>query len=278
MEGAMSTATVERERIEVLKEESKVVVMRRPVAVPELFGSVLLETSGEEKRRRRVSAMLSMTLQCLALGVAVLIPLWFTDALPKQEFFTLLVAPPPPPPPPAAPAARAVQRAMTEMVGGQLRVPGRIPDKVQMIREDEPAPTSGVVGGVPGGIPGGQLGGVIGGILNSAASVAMVPKLASAVPLRIRVSQGVTKGQLIEKIEPKYPPLARSARIQGEVVLAAVISKTGEIQNLELVSGPPILVPAALDAVRQWRYRPFLLNGVPAEVETVVTVTFRIAM
>jgi protein TonB len=225
-----------------------------------------------------VSAALSMVLQCSVLGVAVLIPLWFTDALPKQEFFTLLVAPPPPPPPPPAPAARMVQRVMTEIVGGQLHVPGRIPNKVQMIREEEPAPTSGVVGGVPGGIPGGQLGGVIGGILSSAANVSPVPKLsASAVPQRIRISQGVTKGQLIEKVEAKYPAIALSARIQGEVLLKAIISKSGDIENLEQVSGHPMLVPAALDAVKQWKYKPFLLNGLPVEVETMVTVRFRIA-
>jgi protein TonB len=170
-----------------------------------------------------------------------------------------------------------VQRVTSELVGGQLRVPGRIPDKVQMVREEEPAPAMGVVGGVPGGVPGGQLGGVIGGIIGSAANTAAAPKLASLAPQRIRVSQGVTKGQILEKTEPKYPPLARATRIQGEVVLAAVISKTGEIQNLELVSGHPMLVPAAMDAVKQWKYRPFLLNGAPVEVETVITVTFRMA-
>ncbi len=190
----------------------------------------------------------------------------------------MLVAPPPPPPPaPAAPAARTMQRVTTEIVSGKLRMPGRIPDKVQMIKEEEPAPSVGVVGGVPGGIPGGQLGGVIGGILSSAANVAAVPKFSAPVPQRIRISQGVTKGQLLEKVEAKYPALALAARIQGDVVLTAIISKTGEIQNLDLVKGHPMLVPAAIHAVQQWRYKPFLLNGVPVEVETVVTVTFHIA-
>jgi protein TonB len=98
-----------------------------------------------------------------------------------------------------------------------------------------------------------------------------------AAPKRIRISQGVTKGMLIQKIEPTYPPIARSARIQGQVVLTAIISKTGNIQNLTLVSGHPMLVPAALDAVKQWRYRPFLLNGEPVEVETTVTLTFQLS-
>jgi len=104
-----------------------------------------------------------------------------------------------------------------------------------------------------------------------------VPKLATATPKRIRVSQGVTKGLLIQKIEPKYPPLALAARIWGEVILKAIITKDGEIKELELVSGHPMLTPAAIAAVRQWRFRPYLLNGDPIEVETTVTVTFKIS-
>ena len=147
-----------------------------------------------------------------------------------------------------------------------------------MIREEEaPPPLSsvgGVVGGVAGGIPGGQLGGVIGGIVNQTSNLAAVPKLVLAPPKRIRVSQGVTRGLLIQKTEPIYPPLARQARVQGDVVLKAIVSKEGNIKQLELISGHPMLAPAAIEAVQQWHYRPFLLNGEPVEVETQVTVTF----
>ena len=119
---------------------------------------------------------------------------------------------------------------------------------------------------------------MIGGILSSTPSAAAVPKLVAPVPTkRIRVSQGVTEGRLIQKIEPKYPPIALSARIQGQVLLSAIISKTGEIQNLTLVSGHPLLVPAAIAAVQRWRYRPFLLNGEPVEVETTITVNFELS-
>ena len=123
-----------------------------------------------------------------------------------------------------------------------------------------------------------RLGGVIGGIISSTSALSSVPKLAAPVmPKRLRISQGVTEGRLIQKIEPAYPTLARSARIQGDVVLSAIISKTGEIQNLVLVSGHPMLVPAAIQAVKQWRYRPFLLNGEPVEVETTITVVFQLS-
>jgi protein TonB len=164
---------------------------------------------------------------------------------------------------------------------GQLRTPSRIPQKVQMIKEEDvpppmPANSGGVVGGVPGGIPGGQLGGVIGGIVSATSSMA-VPKFAPVAPQRVRISQGVTKGLLIRRVEPTYPPLARSARVQGEVVLSAIISTNGEIENLQLVSGHPMLVPAALTAVKQWRYKPYLLNGQPTEVETTITVIFTLS-
>ena len=91
------------------------------------------------------------------------------------------------------------------------------------------------------------------------------------------MSQGVTQGLLIRKIQPAYPPLARQARIQGAVLLQAEISKDGSIQNLRLISGHPMLAPAAIEAVKQWKYKPYFLNGEPVEVETQITVNFTLA-
>jgi protein TonB len=175
---------------------------------------------------------------------------------------------------------RVVRQIQTDLLNtGQLRTPSKIPQKIQMIREEDAPPpmpaTGGVVGGVPGGIPGGQLGGVIGGIVS--ATNAAVPKFIPVTPQRVRISQGVTKGLLVQKIEPQYPPLARAARVQGDVVLSAVIDTNGQITNLQLVSGHPMLVPAAIAAVKQWRYKPYLLNGQPVEVETTITVIFSLS-
>jgi protein TonB len=194
---------------------------------------------------------------------------------------TFLVAPPPPPPPPPPPAASApikVVKPQTEMVNGALHTPTKIPEKVQMLKEDEPlmASAGGVVGGVPGGVPGGQLGGVIGGIISS--TPAAVPKIATpAAPQRVKISQGVTEGLLLNKVQPAYPPLARQARIQGEVVLQAVISKSGAIEGLKLLQGHPMLAPAAIEAVKQWKYKPYYLNGEPVEVDTMITVRFSLS-
>jgi protein TonB len=219
----------------------------------------------------------------LAIGVMMIMPLAFPEALPKAQLLTFLVAPPPPPPPPppAAEVQRVVRQIQTDMLNtGQLRTPTRIPQRVQMIREEDAPPpmpsVGGVVGGVPGGIPGGQLGGVIGGIVN-ATSNASIPKFIPVTPQRVRISQGVTRGLLIQKVEPQYPTLARSARVQGDVVLSAIIDTNGQITNLQLVSGHPMLVPAAIAAVKQWRYKPYLLNGQPVEVETTITVIFSLS-
>jgi len=222
--------------------------------------------------------MLSFILQAMFVGILVLIPLLFTEALPKGQLMTFLVAPPPPPPPPppAAAPVHVVRQVQTDIMNGQLRTPTKIPQKVQMIKEDEAPPemmSSGVVGGVPGGVPGGQMGGVIGGIISS--TPVAVPKVAT--PTRVRVSQGVTQGLLIRKIQPNYPPLARQARIQGQVLLAAEISKDGSIENLHLISGHPMLAPAAIEAVKQWKYKPYILNGEPVEVETQITVNFTLS-
>jgi len=114
---------------------------------------------------------------------------------------------------------------------------------------------------------------VIGGIISS--TPVAVPKVAT--PQRVRVSQGVSSGLLVRKVQPAYPPLARQARIQGQVLLRAVISKDGSIENLQLVSGHPMLVQSALDAVKQWKYRPYLLNGEPVEVDTEIVVNFTLS-
>jgi protein TonB len=191
----------------------------------------------------------------------------------------MLVAPPPPPPPPppAAAPVHVVKQIQSDIVNGELRTPTKIPKKVlENLKEDEAPPqmaVTGVVGGVPGGVPGGSMGGVIGSVL-SATPVA-VPKMAT--PQRVRVSSGVSSGLLIRKVSPTYPPLARQARIQGTVILQAQISKDGSIQNLQLISGHPMLAPAAIEAVKQWKYKPYLLNGEPVEVETQVQVNFTLA-
>ena len=242
-----------------------------------MFEDSLIESGNRLSTKRFSTTILSFLLQVGLIGVLILIPLIYTDALPKTQLMTFLVAPPPPPPPPPPPAAAVkVVKVQSEVINGQLRTPTKIPQKVQMIKEEEAPPdlgTGGVPGGVPGGIPGGSTGGVMGGILSS--PPVAVPKVAT--PQRVRVSTGVATGLLIRKVQPSYPPLAKAARIQGHVLLQAEISKDGTIQNLQLISGHPMLAPAAIEAVKQWRYKPYLLNGEPVAVETQVDVIFSLS-
>src|SRR5580700_2405001 len=149
-----------------------------------MFEDSLIESGGKLKTKRGVWTIFSFILEFILVGVLVLIPLLFTEALPKTQLMTFLVAPPPPPPPPPPPAAtpvKVVKQIQTDIINGQLRTPTKIPEKVQMIKEEEAPPPmnsmAGVVGGVPGGVPGGQMGGVIGGIINS--TPMSVPKIAT---------------------------------------------------------------------------------------------------
>jgi len=100
---------------------------------------------------------------------------------------------------------------------------------------------------------------------------------ALGTPQRIRVSQGVMSALVVSKVQPEYPDDAKAQRIQGAVRLQAKIDKDGNVANLQLISGDPVLAPAAIEAVKQWKYRPYLLNGDPIEVETTVTVNFTLA-
>jgi protein TonB len=243
-----------------------------------MFEDSLMESGGKLKTKRGATTIIAFILEVLFLIVLVLLPLIFTEALPTKQLMTMLTAPPPPPPPPPPPAAApvVVKKIQSELDNGQLRTPTAIPKKVQMIKEDEPPPSAGpagVVGGVPGGVPGGAMGGVLGSVMSGVNTT--VPK--AATPQRVRVSQGVSQGLLLHKVQPQYPPLARQARIQGVVVLQALIGKDGNIQNLHVVSGHPMLTNAALEAVKEWKYKPYFLNGEPVEVETTINVNFTLS-
>ncbi len=247
-----------------------------------MFENMLIEERIKTKRGR--TTVVSFLLQAVIIAILVLIPLMVTQALPTRMLTSELVAPPPPPPPPppAAAASSAPRHVEPQTpVKSELEVPVKIPQKVAMVRETMPnaaeaaaAPsTSGVVGGVPGGVEGGTVGGVVGGVLNGIGNA--VPKLEA--PKRVKVSSGVTNGLLTHKVTPEYPPLAKQAHIQGAVVLHAVIGKDGTVKNLQVISGHPMLTSAAVNAVKQWKYKPYYLNGQPVEIDTTIQVNFTLA-
>jgi len=243
---------------------------------------------GVGKTNRTWTVLVSFGGQILAIGIAILIPMIYFDALPKTQLTAMFTAPPPPPPPPPPPAAVPVKMVKViprQFDAGRLMAPKAIPKDVAMIKEEElppPSASAGVVGGVPGGVPGGTAGGVIGGIIGAVPSAAPPPppppqEVKKAAPTRIRVGGQVQQANLIRQPKPIYPPLAKQARIQGVVRFNAIIGKDGTIQNLQLMSGHPLLVPAAEEAVKQWLYKPTLLNGEPVEVATVIDVNFTLS-
>jgi len=242
----------------------------------------LVESSPVRKRTNKPwTICLSAVLQAGILAILILIPLIYTEALPKAMLTTLLVAPPPPPPPPPPPAVTPVKviKPIARLIqAGKLMAPRAIPKEVNIFKEAEMPPdvsAGAVVGGVPGGVPGGQAGGVIGGIIGGISGG--LPPPPKEGPKRIRVGGQVQQARLISQPRPLYPPLAKQARISGTVVLQAVIAKDGTIQELQVLSGHPLLVAAALDAVKQWRYQPTLLNSEPVEVVTTISVVFTLS-
>jgi len=237
-----------------------------------MFEDSLLEYGGRLKTKKPLTVFVSFVIQTVVVGIMVLIPLIYTEALPRHGLMSFLTAPPPPPPPPPPPATAPRVRVIPRVVQQpqEMVQPRAIPKEVAIIKEDPlppPGPVGGVVGGVAGGIPGGSAGGVLGGM------IALAPP-PPPPPERIRVGGQVQSAKLVNQARPTYPPLARQARIQGTVRLEAVISKAGAIEELKVISGHPLLIQSAQAAVLQWRYEPTLLNGVPVEVITTIDVNF----
>ncbi|MGI8746027.1 MAG: energy transducer TonB [Bryobacteraceae bacterium] len=239
---------------------------------------------GTAKTRKPWTVMLSFIGQLVFIGILVLIPLIYTDSLPSATLRSLITAPPPPPPPPPPPQAappKVIQKVIPRQFdANKLMAPKQIPKEIANIKEEDlPPPTTGVVGGVPGGVPGGTPGGVIGGIIGAvpAAGPPPPPPPKAVTPQRIRVGGQVQAANLIRKVTPVYPQLAKQARISGVVRFSALIGKDGSIQNLTVVSGHPLLIAAATEAVKQWQYKPTLLNGEPVEVATQIDVNFTLS-
>jgi periplasmic protein TonB len=246
-----------------------------------MFEEMVVSNAKNKKTNKPWTVFISMMLQIAFLALLILIPLIYTEALPKTLMSSILLAPPPPPPPPPPPAAVQVVHVKPVahlMEAGKLVAPKAIPKDIKIIKEEEAPPDvgAGMVGGVPGGVAGGSMGGVIGGVIGGAGSTAAPPP-PKVTPKRITVGGNVQAAHLVNRVQPVYPPLARQTRISGTVKLHAIIGKNGAVEQLQVVSGHPLLVQSALDAVKQWRYQPTLLNGEPVEVDTEIDVIFSLA-
>jgi protein TonB len=204
------------------------------------------------------------------MAILLLLPLIRPIGLP---FLKPLAAPvmlaPPPGLPPAQPMQRATTLAQSNMINHVLIVPSAIPNHVANVEESVPPPQFNVAVGLPGstGDPNGVLG-AAGPAVNP-----VMPLPPPPVANHVRVSR-MMEGNLIRRVQPEYPQTAKLAHVQGQVLLSAIISKAGTIEKVQALSGHPLLVPSAVEAVKQWRYRPYILNDEPVEVETQITVNF----
>ena len=244
-----------------------------------MFAESMLETSWGQRTRRSWTTLTSFGLQALVISLLLLLPLLKTVGLPSVRVLPTPVSLGAPPP--AEPPARhqnVTSIVQSNLADNVLIAPREVPGHVIMI--DEAAAPPQITfnhAGVPGGTDDGSPDGIwrsLGDSLNHAAALP-VPALAPTV--RAFRTSRILEGSLIRRVQPVYPPLARSARIQGSVVLSALISKAGTIENLRVLSGHPMLVAAAIEAVRQWRYRPYILNAEAIEVETQITVNFSLS-
>jgi protein TonB len=235
--------------------------------------SDLLELSVLKKRtHKNWTIVLSGIAQAVSLGMLLLVPLIYTQALPKGLLNTFLFAPQPkaPSPPPSNPTR--IAHTGHRIVDTGLKAPQFIPPNVLILTTPELPPD--VVGNRQQDEIFRNILGLASNDRNPSLKGNGPPVPKPAVPDRIKQGGKVQQALLIRQQTPLYPPLAVQAHIEGNVVLRAIIDKEGKVSELQVISGPPLLVKAALDAVRQWRYKPTTLNGYPVEVETTITVTF----
>jgi len=260
------------------------------VAGADVFHEALLGDSFAGPRHTFGEWLISFAVHAAIMATIMIVPLLYTQVIDLHQFritylaAPLVPAPPPPPPPVSAVAARQAPRKPIPATV-KLTMPVAIPKAI-------PAPSiapeaasdivAGVTGGVAGGVPGGQIGGLLGGIASGAGPMAPPPPppstaeaVAPSGPLH--VGGDVKPPRELYKTRPKYPLLAIQARIQGDVEIDAVIDKDGNVIQARAISGPGVLIPSALDAVKHWKYEPTYLNGVPWPLELTVHVTFSLS-
>jgi periplasmic protein TonB len=239
----------------------------------EVFHSLI--ASGNLRPRSRWAAVGSLVFQSLVLLTLIVAPLYRTIPLPKRETVTMLYLQPP-----SAAGSNATKLRAPMSTSTYVPTSKTISAPVHTTQEAPVAPvgtTGGVLGGVPGGVVGG-LGGTFSAMLNSAPSVPVLAKSPEPTPVRrIRVASRVVEANLIHDVPPQYPPEAGRARLEGPVVLMAVIGQDGSVKDVRVESGLPILAQAAIDAVRQWRYKPYLIDGEPVEVDSRITINFTLS-
>jgi protein TonB len=215
----------------------------------------------------------------VVLLVVVLPLLYATNQLPKVATITAFVAdlpappPPPPPPPPPAPARKAdAARPQPVQTTGAFAAPLEAPAEIRPEPASLAGTEEGVPGGVEGGVPGGVLGGIVGGLVAAPPPPPPPPPPAPKGP--VRIGGNLQAPALVKRVEPVYPDLAMMAKVTGVVILEATVGADGAVEQVRVLRSVKFLDQAAVDAVKQWRYSPLVLNGVPTPFVLSVTLSF----
>ena len=235
-----------------------------------MFEDSTFDSAGRIRARSRGGAIASMALNGLLLLALVAFPLLYPQILPSRMSAYIMDAPQLAPPTQPKPQPRVERAAMVqpEMSNGHIFAPRIIPDSIFVAMRPEALPDLDVTA-----MDGPEF--TPGGADNPFGATHHV--VVRRAPETVRLPSSVVAAMLVVKTMPVYPAIAKAAGMQGTVVLQATISRTGTIENLHVLSGPAMLQQAALDAVKTWRYRPYLLNDQPVEVETTVNVIFTLA-
>ncbi len=254
-----------------------------PTTQNDVFLKALLETPETKSARRSPLEWAAATgVHIVILAALTIVPLYTTETIQLGKYdATSLTAPPAAPPPPPPAAGRAVAPHITSKrpnltyTLGKVTAPASIPKTISLDNSAAAPDLGGVEGGVAGGVPGGQLGGSLGGVIGgTGTSVPAPPPQRPAAKRIIRVGSNLRGPRQVHSVQPEYPILAKQERISGAVVVNAVIDEQGNVVQAHALSGHPLLIPAALKAVLQWKYEPTLLNGTPVAIEMEVTVHF----
>lgn len=245
-----------------------------------IFGDSMLESSWAHRSRANLSrrswtTLSSFALQAVGIAVLLILPILRNVALPATHTVSTPVSlgripPPESPVHPQHGGGAVIPVAYLDL--NRLLLPSHYRHVATGNEQAGIEVPDGLGSGDGMGLPAGAENGFPISIFTGTHPV--MPAVASQKPAPVFRRSNILEGSLIRRVEPPYPPLARSARVQGSVVLFAMISTAGTIENLRVLSGHPLLVGAAVVAVKQWRYRPYILNGEPIEVETEITVNF----
>lgn len=238
-----------------------------------MLESALIESTGRIRTARRYTTIASIGLQIILGAGCIAYPLIYPEALPKSAMKIASIEPPMMTKAPQLVAQQQATSRPTPTTDNTIHLPPTMPTKLDLTPDT--APAGPLIANMGFGEGHGDANSVIGSVLSNLGPTPTVVTVAPKPrPTIQRVSEGVTRGLLLKPITPVYPFIAKAAKVQGSVVVTAIISKTGTVESLQVVDGPEMLRNAALDAIRAARYQPYLLNGEPTEVQTTITIHF----